>query len=1370
MMKNMNRILLFSFSLLFVVLHAEEEVTKNEEIAKKDQVPEALSAICAKDGYTINYNTVSIVEYIRFVSKICNVNFIFNEAELPFTVTVVSDAPVTPDNVMATLIQTLRIHGMMILEQGNNLVIHRSETVRQPATLVFGDEKNPSKTPIVTRVFRLRNANVDSVAAIIRPMISDGALVEVSHETRQVILTDATMVVDKIAALIENLDSPHTSLEIRNFETKYNTPEYLITLANQIMTPIAQGNPFILVPQSLANAIFIVSTPELNEKAATVLTNLDTPPKKTVLAERKIKSENIFVVKLEHRPGDEILKSLREMADKLQQSGVLENDLIETIESAKWIRETNSLMFVGSPEANIKIKELVTSLDQGIALDGGQPSFFVYRAQNRPLDEVQRSMQEIADNLSKTKGANETLIAAIRSQKPNPLTNTLLYSGDADTFSKIKELLLTVDTPSAKGAKAAGRANFFVYKIQMGDPDRIQASLKSFAKNLSASGLPEDGLIDSVNNVKYIPETHSLIFVGPDDALKRLQEILPQFDAEQIPMSSQFLAYKPKFVKGEILVKQLKETKDQLKSTLADPALLRSLESMKWVKNTNTLLFTGDAASLKKIEDLIATIDNASVGVKEPKKTSYYIYKLQYPNGEAVEEDLDNLVKTMKTSGMKDAPLAYVLDNIRYVKETNSLLLTGEPEAIEEAKELIAKHDIPRGAGEKSSFFVYKPQHTNPAKLEKAIQDTINSLKNAELSDPDLLSALSSMKYVDATHSFVFTGNPETIAKVQGLLKEIDAPGTQGPFQLGKTTFYFYKLKSATGSQITASLKNIVSDLKKSGTSDTDFLSALESVKFVRETNSLMFTGTEDALAKVQTVVSQFDVPGPGTPPKVEQKLGPTDFFVYKPQSLSGPDLEATLHDFAENLMASGLNDPALFNTLNTMKYNEKTQSLVFTGDPKTLERVRQLLNQFDIPANLPPGGPGEPTIQAIDNTSFLVYKLEFHKGDEIQNALRQIAKDLLITNAPVNQGLLNSINSIQWLEITNSLLSSGDQETLTRLRELIKNLDVPLKQVFIEVLVLETSLNNAVTFGLEWGGKVNYKDRVAASFNNFAPGSRGASPPQSPNLPWEAELNAVNAKGHFPDPAQIAFQPNFQTGVIGDIIKHNGISFTSLGSLLNALEQDTETTIVMTPKIIAQDSRPATIFSGQNVPFAGSFITNNQGGGTLQTGNFEYRDVGMSLSITPVLGNSDIITMDISLDMSSQVSNSTGAQIIIGANASATGITTDRTTMQTTVHVPNNNFLVLSGFVRNQNTKVKSGIPCLGGLPLIGAAFTQNNDNNNNSNIVIFMRPTIINSLEDMKKLSSRQEEFFREQAGTPGLEHNFNEGMELIKSPEDE
>ena len=98
---------------------------------------------------------------------------------------------------------------------------------------------------------------------------------------------------------------------------------------------------------------------------------------------------------------------------------------------------------------------------------------------------------------------------------------------------------------------------------------------------------------------------------------------------------------------------------------------------MKWVKNTNTLLFTGDPASLKRVEDLIGTLDILSAVKKEAMKGNYFVYKLQNPHGELIEEDLEEFVNNMKAAGMKDSPLVNVLENMRYVKETDSFLLTG---------------------------------------------------------------------------------------------------------------------------------------------------------------------------------------------------------------------------------------------------------------------------------------------------------------------------------------------------------------------------------------------------------------------------------------------------------------------------------------------------------------------------------------------------------------------------------------------------------------------------------------------------------------------------------------------------------------------
>jgi type III secretion protein C len=305
----------------------------------------------------------------------------------------------------------------------------------------------------------------------------------------------------------------------------------------------------------------------------------------------------------------------------------------------------------------------------------------------------------------------------------------------------------------------------------------------------------------------------------------------------------------------------------------------------------------------------------------------------------------------------------------------------------------------------------------------------------------------------------------------------------------------------------------------------------------------------------------------------------------------------------------------------------------------------------------------------------------------------------------------------------------------------------------------------NALTFGLEWGANFNFRNKYSVSTSNSIPSSSTFTAPST------FDRNLFNlAPPATPTPQLIgAPSGNFDLGVIGEVIKHNGETYLTLGSLLNALQNDSETTIVMTPKILAQDGRTSTLFQGFNVPFAGSFVSNTGQNSTLSTTNIEYRNIGMNLTVTPVLGNSDIVTLDISFEQSQQTGSNAGTINIAGTNVS-TGLTTSQTTMQTTVHVPDKHFLILSGNVNNSVNKTKSGIPCLGGLPLIGAAFSSSTDTFSNQNIVVFLRPHILTSMDDMKQVSINQEEFFRDQAGTPFLQHNFDEAMDYVKSVEDE
>ena len=1393
------------------------------------------------EGYTINYNAVSITEYIRFASKVCNVNFIFQEQDLNFTVTVVSEDPITPDNVMATLVQILRIHNLQMIEQGNNIVIHTNDSVKQLATLVDG--KDPvMHAPIVTRIFRVKNVKPDTLATIIRPMISTTAILESSPETKQLILTDVTANVDKVAMLIENIDSPQAPLEIGIYETLNYEPGYLIGIAHQIMTPIAQGNPIILVPVELSNSIYIISIPEVTAQTLALLKKLDVPAKKATTAEKKLTSDNLFVYKFQHRSGDEVLANLSRMADHMAKSGTVDNDLVDTIDQASYFGETNSGMFVGSKDAIAKLKEFLEALDVATGPSFPKNSVFVYDPVNLTPDQVVKAIKEIANPKS-----DPNLYATLHSATVNATTNTVVFTGEESTFKGVRDflstidttagnkngyfvykpvnrtadevaaalkqmatslagtpeqsvleqakvnesansitfrgddkvikrvqtLIATVDTPTSKPI-AKAKNTFFIYKIQQASEDQLENSLKAFAKNLDTSSADNVGIAETIKGMKQIPETHSILFIGPEPAIKRIQEILPAFDTAQGIPHGQFLVYKPKYQKGSNIVAAIKENSLQLKKTLTDQDMIRTLDTVKWVPTTNSIIFTGDPTSLKRVENLLAEIDTE--GPATEGKNVYFVYKLQHASEDAIEEDLENLAKNFKSSGLKDVNIIKVIDGIKYVKETNTLILSGDAAAVEEVKELIAKFDYPRVTTGKTGFYIYKPVNVPAASIEKQLRDIGTTFKQAELADPALLSTIKSMKYVETTNTLIFTGTPDALAKVQTLIKDIDVSSSAPIHHVGKKVFLLYKIKQAAGPQLATSLKAVTEDLKKSKTSDPEFLDALETMRYIRETNSLMFTGTEEALGKVEQLAEKFDVGiGPSAPAAAS---GPSHFYVYKPQALPGPVLEHKLTDFTENLKITGLSNPDLFTAISTMRWVEKTQSLIFTGTQAALDQIKTLLKDIDISENLPPmtQPTAESSIQSIDNTSFLVYKLQFHKGDEIQGALRQIAKDLTLSNAPVNKDLLNAINSIQWLEVTNSLLCSGDADTLSRLRELVKNLDIPLKQVFIEMLVIQTSMTNALTFGLEWGAQYKYKDKLAGSLSN----QQSVTQPAVDPLQGIFSSLAPGATALVPTPSMIPTGPGFDLGIIGEVIRHGTDTFLTIGSLVQALQIDGETTVVMTPKLITQDGRTSSIFQGNNIPFAGSFVSNTSGGGgsassgsTMGTTNIEYRDIGINLTITPVLGNSDIVTLDINLDQTSTAAGAANGQVTFNTNGTPqgiNGITTSKTTMQTTVHVPDDHFLILSGMVNNSNQKTKSGIPCLGGLPLIGAAFSTDNTTLNNTSVVIFLRPHILNSVDDITRITKEQERFFREQTGTPQLEHSYNEAMEFIKSANDE
>jgi type III secretion protein C len=79
---------------------------------------------------------------------------------------------------------------------------------------------------------------------------------------------------------------------------------------------------------------------------------------------------------------------------------------------------------------------------------------------------------------------------------------------------------------------------------------------------------------------------------------------------------------------------------------------------------------------------------------------------------------------------------------------------------------------------------------------------------------------------------------------------------------------------------------------------------------------------------------------------------------------------------------------------------------------------------------------------------------------------------------------------------------------------------------------------------------------------------------------------------------------------------------------------------------------------------------------------------------------------------------------------------------------------------IRNTKAQHKAGLPCLGGLPWIGAAFSKTRQNDEKRNVIIFVRPHIIQSFQDYQRLTQQQEEVYRSQANAK----DFDQAIEIL------
>src|SRR5690606_21802126 len=254
-----------------------------------------------------------------------------------------------------------------------------------------------------------------------------------------------------------------------------------------------------------------------------------------------------------------------------------------------------------------------------------------------------RSIVEMADNLKATKGIDESLIETIRSSKVNPLTHTVTFSGPEKDFPRIKDLLSTIDTASGKSSSAIPPSTqFYIYKPEHRSGEEINESLKELVTELKSEQLADPGLIRTLESMKWVKSTHSLLFTGDPDSLKKVQALIASVDVPKVGTKT-FFQYHPKYADEKKTESYLEQVSQNLAKKGGSESLVETLKTYKWIPESKTFMFYGSQKDLNEVQTLLNTFDNAAAKPEEAK--TFIQYQPKYADEKKTEKYLKQVTQ-----------------------------------------------------------------------------------------------------------------------------------------------------------------------------------------------------------------------------------------------------------------------------------------------------------------------------------------------------------------------------------------------------------------------------------------------------------------------------------------------------------------------------------------------------------------------------------------------------------------------------------------------------------------------------------------------------------------------------------------------------
>jgi general secretion pathway protein D len=396
-----------------------------------------------------------------------------------------------------------------------------------------------------------------------------------------------------------------------------------------------------------------------------------------------------------------------------------------------------------------------------------------------------------------------------------------------------------------------------------------------------------------------------------------------------------------------------------------------------------------------------------------------------------------------------------------------------------------------------------------------------------------------------------------------------------------------------------------------------------------------------------------------------------------------------------------------------TAKGDDRTNSVVVSAPQDTMTVVEKVIKDLDADSSV--------------GQALFVYKLKNGQASNLVTVLNNLFTSMSSTSTssssktstgatgqqggsmgPGSQGASQSSSSssssstglvgnvyVKADTDTNSLIFLTSPSNYEKIKKMVEDLDKPVPQVLIKALIAEVTEDASRDLGTEFSFLNDWKDK---------------------------KISEIQAGSVFNVPDTLA---SLSSGGWATVV---GEKFNVK---IKALAESGKMNVLSKPYILATNNQKATMTIGSSVPY----ITDTRTTDTGQTINtIQYEDIGIILTVTPVINDEGLVTMDITQEISS-ISDTT---IAITSSVNATVF--NKRTSTNRVIARDGQTVVIGGLMKDSKTKNSTRIPILGSIPILGALFSENTKKDEKTELLIFITPTVAATDKDLERISDEK------------------------------